>query len=69
MEKIKQTEEAEEILHLPISWEERGIEKGKLEEKRNNAVEMLKKGLSDALIIEVTKLNKEELEALKKKLD
>ncbi|WP_338033017.1 hypothetical protein [Lentibacillus sediminis] len=41
----------------------------KVEERRNNALEMLKKGLSDALIIEVTKLDKEELEELEKELD
>ncbi len=29
MEEIKQMEEAEEILHLPNSWEERGIEEGR----------------------------------------
>ncbi|WP_239984536.1 hypothetical protein [Lentibacillus sediminis] len=69
MEEIKQMEEAEEILHLPNSWEEKGIEKGKLVEKRNNAIEMLKNGASDSFIMKVTKLDKEELEELKEELD
>lgn len=68
MEKIKQTEEAKEIMQLPVSWEEKGRSEGRLEEKRNIAVEMLKNGVSDSFVMKVTKLDKEELFELKKEI-
>lgn len=68
MEKIKQTEEAKEIMQLPVSWEEKGRSEGRLEEKRNIAMEMLKNGVSDSFVMKVTKLDKEELFELKKEI-
>lgn len=67
MEQIKHIDEMDEILKLPISWEEKGIEKGKEEEKRKIASEMLKEGLPIEVIVKVTHLDKEEIEVLKKK--
>ncbi|KEF37246.1 hypothetical protein M670_03492 [Schinkia azotoformans MEV2011] len=70
MEEIKQLDrgEAEQILKLPNSWIdkgiERGIEKGKIEEKKKIALEMLKEGLSIDLIVKVTHLSNEEIEIL-----
>lgn len=70
MEEIKQLDrgEAEQILKLPNSQIdkgiERGIEKGKIEEKKKIALEMLKEGLSIDLIVKVTHLSNEEIEIL-----
>ncbi|RWR11862.1 transposase [Siminovitchia fortis] len=64
MEEVKKLPEADEIFELPISYEE----KGKLEGKREVARRMLNKGLSVNLIAEVTQLNKEEIEKLRKEL-
>ena len=41
---------------------------GKMEEKRQIAIEMLKKGLSIELIEEITKLGRSEIEELKRGL-
>jgi hypothetical protein len=78
MEEIKQLnqEESKQIFKLPNSWMEKGLqeglqkglEKGKLEEKRKIALEMVKEGLSTQLIARITKLNKEEIEALRKNI-
>ncbi|GIN57252.1 hypothetical protein J8TS2_15710 [Lederbergia ruris] len=74
MNEINYMDEAEriKIMEIPISYEEKGIEKGKeigeKSGKRKVAVEMLKEGLSSELIVKVTKLKKEEIEELKKKL-
>lgn len=61
MKEIHQLDNADEILKLPNSWEERGIAKGKEEV----AVEMLKAGSSIAFIAKVTHLDKEEIQNLK----
>lgn len=78
MNEINYMDEAEriKIMEIPISYEKKGIEKGKeigkeigeKSGKRKVAVEMLKEGLSSELIVKVTKLKKEEIEELKKKL-
>lgn len=82
MEEIKQLDpqEAEQILELPNSWRDKGrqegIQKGiqegrkegKQEEKRLIAIEMLKEGLPVELVTKVTKLDRIEVENLKKTL-
>lgn len=64
MEEIKQMNDAEEILKLPNSWEE----KGRTEEKREIAREMLKEGATIEFIAKVTQLDKEKIESIKKQL-
>lgn len=64
----KQVENAEEILNIPISYEEKGKEIGKEIGKKEVAVELLKKGLDIDLIRETTKLDLDEIERLKKQL-
>ena len=54
-------EEAELLKDLPISYEEKGKDKG----KKEVALEMLKKGTSIEFIAEVTHLDMEEIEKLK----
>ncbi|GEN30119.1 hypothetical protein HNQ35_000175 [Cerasibacillus quisquiliarum] len=75
MEEVKKMDDAEKILELPISYEERGIKKG-LEKgietgvergKKEVALEMLKEGLSIEIIAKVTHLDREEIEALRRK--
>lgn len=64
MAEIKKIPEAEEIMELPISYEEKGKEIG----KKEVAVEMLKKGLETELISEVTHLRLEEIKEIEKQL-
>jgi predicted transposase/invertase (TIGR01784 family) len=70
MEEIKQLNpsEAEQIIELPNSWREKGRKEGKLEGKREDALEMLKEGLSVELIAKITKLDLKEIEKLKSNL-
>ena len=73
MEEARRLDEADEILEIPISYEERGKKKG-LEEglergKKEVALELLKKGLDIELIMEATKLSLEELKKLQKQLE
>ena len=70
MEEIKQldNEEAEQIFKLPNSWREKGLKEGKMEEKRQIALEMLKEDLSVELVSKITKLTRDEIEELKKKI-
>lgn len=65
---IKHLDESGEILKMPIKWEEKGIEKGKMEEKRENVLAMLEEGLSIDLIARVTQLDKKEIENIKENL-
>ena len=67
MKEIEDLPEAERILEIPISYEEKGKELGKEIGKKEVAMEMLKKGLDVNLIAEVTHLNREEIEGLKER--
>lgn len=64
MDEIKQMDEADKIMEIPISYEEKGKENG----IKEVALEMLKKGSSVDFIAEVTKLDKEKIVELKRKL-
>ncbi|MFD1606131.1 Rpn family recombination-promoting nuclease/putative transposase [Oceanobacillus luteolus] len=72
MEEIRNLPEAEKILEIPISYEEKGKELGKEIGKeigkKEVATEMLKKGLSVELISDVTHLEVQEIERLKKQI-
>ncbi|MBM7600960.1 hypothetical protein JOC34_003381 [Virgibacillus halotolerans] len=68
MDEIKHLDEADQIMEIPISYEEKGIEKGKEIGIKKVALEMLKKGSSIDYIVEVTNLEKVEIEELKKSL-
>ncbi|HLS09094.1 transposase [Lentibacillus sp.] len=63
-EEIGKTKDGEKIMEYTISYEE----KGKQEARQEVAVEMLEKGVSIDFIAEVTHLEKEEIERLKKTL-
>ncbi|GEN30124.1 hypothetical protein CQU01_03620 [Cerasibacillus quisquiliarum] len=72
MEEVKKMDNADKILELPISYEERGIKKG-LEAgvesgKKEVALEMLKEGSSIEFIAKVTHLNRGEIEVLRRKM-
>lgn len=71
MKEIEDLPEAEKILEIPISYEEKGKELGKEIGKeigkKEVAMEMLKKGLDVNLIAEVTHLKREEIEGLKER--
>ncbi|QKY70769.1 Rpn family recombination-promoting nuclease/putative transposase [Lentibacillus sp. CBA3610] len=64
MEEIKRTEDDEKLSMLPNFWEERG----KMNEKREIAREMLKEGPSVEFIAKVTRLDKEKIENMKKEI-
>lgn len=66
MEEIKNLDEVDKILELPISYEEKGIEKGIELERRKIAVEMIREGASVEFIVKVTHLDKDEIEELKR---
>ncbi|MBM4763113.1 Rpn family recombination-promoting nuclease/putative transposase [Bacillus sp. B15-48] len=70
MKEIKQLgdQESEQIFKLPNSWREKGLIEGRKEAKKEDAIEMLKEGLSIDLIIKITKLSRDEIEKLKKQL-
>ncbi|MCM3741499.1 Rpn family recombination-promoting nuclease/putative transposase [Oceanobacillus luteolus] len=72
MEEIRNLPEAEKILEIPISYEEKGKELGKEIGKeigkKEVATEMLKKGLSVEFISDVTHLEVQEIERLKKQI-
>ncbi|MEI3611375.1 Rpn family recombination-promoting nuclease/putative transposase [Pseudogracilibacillus sp. SO30301A] len=73
MEEARRLDEADEILEIPISYEERGKKKG-LEEglergKKEVALKLLKKGLDIYLIMEATKLSLDEIKKLQKQLE
>ena len=60
MEEIKYLEDADKILEIPISYEEKGIEKG----IRKVALEMLKDGMPKERVAKLTGLEKQELEKM-----
>ncbi|GIN70763.1 hypothetical protein J14TS2_12380 [Bacillus sp. J14TS2] len=82
MEEIQKLPDAEKIMELPISYEERGKiigrqegkqegkregkKEGKQEGKQEVALQMLKKDLSFDLIVELTQLDRREIERLQK---
>lgn len=68
MEEIKELDNAEEIFELSNSWERKGIEKGKMEERQNIAKELLKQGSPVEFVAKVTHLTVEEVGELKEKL-
>lgn len=74
MEEIKQLDqiESDQIFKLPNSWREKGLKEGliegKMQEKRQVALEMLKEGLKMELIAKITKLDQKEIEELMKSL-
>lgn len=72
MKEIRDLPEAEKILEIPISYEEKGKElgrkEGRVEGVKQVAMEMIKEGASLEFISKVTKLTMEELEKLKKHL-
>src|SRR5690625_5177045 len=57
MKEVEKLPEAELLKHLPISYEEKGIKKGREIERKEVAVEMLRKGLDIELIAEVTHMD------------
>lgn len=68
MKELEMLPEADKIFEIPISYEEKGIEKGKIIGKKEVALEMLKKGMSINLIAKVTHLNIEEIKKLQEQL-
>ena len=75
MAEIKQSPEAENILELPVSYEERGIRKG-FEQGMERGIElglvkvarkMLRKGIATELIAELTGLSEEKIKSLENK--
>ncbi|WP_310739866.1 hypothetical protein [Oceanobacillus alkalisoli] len=64
MAEIGKFMDVEEIMELPISYEEKGKELG----KKEVAIEMLKEGSSLEFISKVTKLSRKEIGKLKKQL-
>ncbi|MEC5423420.1 transposase [Virgibacillus sp. C22-A2] len=68
MDEIKQLKEAEKILELPISYEERGIEKGIERGIKKVAGELLKEGSSIEFVAKVTHLDREEIESIRENL-
>lgn len=68
MVRARRFDNAEEILEIPISYEDRGKEKGRKEGKKEVALEMLQKGMDLSLIVEVTRLSLQDVEDLKSQL-
>jgi len=64
MKEVQKLPEADKVMELPISYEEKGIEKG----VKKVALEMLKKGSAINYIAEVTHLDKDEIKKLQKKV-
>ncbi|MBS4214383.1 MULTISPECIES: hypothetical protein [Neobacillus] len=70
MEEIKQLDkdEAEQVLKLPNSWREKGIQEGELEAQKKIALNLLKEGLPIELISRATNLDYAEIEELRGRL-
>lgn len=68
MEEIRHMDEADRIMEIPISYEKKGIEKGRDEGIKEVALNMLKSGAPIKYIKEVTNLASKEIEELRKKL-
>jgi len=68
MKEARKLDNAEEVLEITVSYEEKGREKGLEEGKKQVALELLRKGLDRELIIETTGLSMEEIKDLEKQL-
>ncbi|HLR52988.1 MAG TPA: hypothetical protein VK072_08970 [Candidatus Avamphibacillus sp.] len=76
MAEVEKSPEAELLKNLPISYEEKGIKKGKEIGKKEGeaqgvkkvAIEMQRKELAVELIAEVTPMNVDEIRKLKEQL-
>lgn len=72
MEEVRKLPEADRILELPISYEEKGKEIGKelgrKETMEQVVLEMLQQELDDEIIIKVTKLNEDEINEIRKQM-
>lgn len=68
MQEINQLENADEIMKLPNSWEEKGIAKGIEKGKVEVALELLKEGAAVEFISKVTGLDNKKVERLRNKL-
>ena len=64
MEEIKQLDNAEEIMSLPNSWEEKGIKKG----IQNVILNMLKKNFSVEVISDATDVSVDEVKKIKEEM-
>lgn len=65
MTEINQMNESDEIMHLPISWEEKGKKVGREEGIEKVALAMLKEGSSVEFIAKVTQLDPDVIMKLK----
>ncbi|MBO1001269.1 transposase [Pseudogracilibacillus auburnensis] len=68
VESVKEFDHAEEILNIPISYEEKGRKQGMKEGKKEVAIELLREGMPFELIQKTTKITINELKELKKQL-
>jgi predicted transposase/invertase (TIGR01784 family) len=68
MEEIKKLDNAEKIMEIPISYEEKGIKKGIEKGIRKVAMEMLKDGISVERVARITGLEIQELENMVQEL-
>ncbi len=65
MKEVKKSPDVEKIMELPISYEEKGKEKGKEKAIKEMALAMISEGASPAFIAKVTQLSEEEIERLR----
>ncbi len=66
--KKMEKKEGEKVMELMVSYERKGLKKGKKQEKVSIAKNMLKKELDEHVISEVTGLTHDEIQILKKEL-
>ncbi len=64
MSELRYTDDWEEIKKLPISWEERGIVKGREEGREEVAVKLIKEGMAISFIRKITELSEERIKEL-----
>lgn len=72
MEEVRKLPEADLIMELPISYEEKGKKIGRKEGRKETieqvALEMLQQELDDEIIIKVTKLSEDEINKIRKQM-
>ena len=68
MEEVEKLPDAVRLKDLPISYEEKGKKKGEAQAKKEVALEMLRKGTGIDFIAEVTHMDIEEIQKLKRQL-